>query len=184
MLNVTKSDAFYSSVGVCVCVWFCVSSLSLTSTCKSPPDLMFVRSRDDNFLPLCLSLSLALKPSLDKRNIFLVDDSCNVSSLLYYSPLQLLITNVVVSFCFLLIDFASTLTDKLVKLKVFCSFSLSSYSLALSLTIFAPFVFSYFLGNSNSLLPSCSCFDFCLTKRNELTLNGKNKHFFTQLSLR
>lgn len=118
-------------VYVCVCVWFCVSSLSLTSTCKSPPDLMFVRSRDDNFLLLCLFLSLALKPSLDKRNIFLVDDSCNVSSLLYYSPLQLLITNVV-SFCFLLIDFASTLTDKLVKLKVFCSFSLSSYSRSLA----------------------------------------------------
>lgn len=161
---------------VYVCVWFCVSSLSLTSTCKSPPDLMFVRSRDDNFLPLSLFLSLALKPSLDKRNIFLVDDSCNVSSLLYYSPLQLLITNVVVSFCFLLIDFASTLTDKLVKLKVFCSFSLAHD--------FRTVCFLLFLGNSNSLLPSCSCFDFCLTKRNELTLNGKNKHFFTQLSLR
>lgn len=123
---------------VYVCVWFCVSSLSLTSTCKSPPDLMFVRSRDDNFLPL----SLALKPSLDKRNIFLVDDSCNVSSLLYYSPLQLLITNVVVSFCFLLIDFASTLTDKLVKLKVFCSFSLSLPILSLSRSRFSHRLFS------------------------------------------
>lgn len=146
MLNLTKSDAFYSSVGVCVCVWFCVSSLSLTSTCKSPPDLMFVRSRDDNFLPLCLSLSLALKPSLDKRNIFLVDDSCNVSSLLYYSPLQLLITNVVVSFCFLLIDFASTLTDKLVKLKVFCSFSLSLPILSLSRSRFSHRLFSLIFG--------------------------------------
>lgn len=133
---------------------------------------------------LSVSFFLSLSNQVwTKETFFLVDDSCNVSSLLYYSPLQLLITNVVVSFCFLLIDFASTLTDKLVKLKVFCSFSLSSYSLALSLTIFAPFVFSYFLGNSNSLRPSCSCFDFCLTKRNELTLNGKNKHFFTQLSL-
>lgn len=114
-------------VYVCVCGFVYLACPSRAHV-KSPPDLMFVRSRDDNFLPLCLFLSLALKPSLDKRNIFLVDDSCNVSSLLYYSPLQLLITNVVVSFCFLLIDFASTLTDKLVKLKVFCSFFLSSYS--------------------------------------------------------
>lgn len=118
---------------------FCLFSLPLTSTCKSSPDLMFVRSRDDNCSPSLL-FSLSLSNKVWSKETVLVDDSCNVSSLLYHSPLQLLITNIV-SFCFLLIDFASTLTDKLVKLKVFCSFSLSSYSRSHD---FAPFVFSYF----------------------------------------
>lgn len=91
---------------------------------------------------LVMTIFLPLSNQVWTKETILVDDSCNVSSLLYYSPLKLLITNVVVSFCFLLIDFASTLTDKLVKLKVFCSFSL--FLPILALTIFAPFVFSYF----------------------------------------
>lgn len=133
MLNLTKSDAFYSCVGVCVCVFVCLACRSRAHVNLRQTWCLYA---------LVMTIFLPLSNQVWTKETILVDDSCNVSSLLYYSPLQLLITNVVVSFCFLLIDFASTLTDKLVKLKVFCSFSLLLPILAL--TIFAPFVFSYF----------------------------------------
>lgn len=88
MLNVTKSDAFYTCMGVCVCVsgvFFsgCVSVFCLRHEhMQISSTALFVRSRDSF---LSRALSKKQNEVLTEKNKPLLDDSfqCKFTSLLY-----------------------------------------------------------------------------------------------------